>query len=1025
MRVTEIAVKRPTVIIVIIVLIMLFGGYGYVKLGANMFPAAEVPIISISTTYFGAGAEDVKKVIVKPIEDAISVIDGIKTIRSGAREGYGYTVIEFNMDVKMDTALLDAQKAVDGVLDKLPKDADKPKVEQVDKGTEPVMTLIVSGNVSYDLLKSEANRIKKEFEGIDGVGQITKIGEQPKEVGIIVDENLLGLYKISINTLIGILKSNNINMPAGKVNLDENKNLVRFVGEFENIDQIKNTLIPVGNGDSVKISDFAQVEYKYKDSKNIMRNSGERGIGLLIQKQKKANVIDLAKSIKTEIETLKTSLSSGVSIVVADDTTRFMSSSIFEMKKNILEGILITALVIFIFLRKVKSALIVLIAIPTSLAATFMMMYIMGFTLNLISLMALSICIGILVDDSIVIIENIERHLKMGKSPMEAAIEGRYEIGMAAISITLCDIVVFMPMSFMDGMVGKFFREFGLTVVFATAFSLFVSFTITPMLASRFFKKVTPEDASDEELNISANPQDKPKNFMSIYEKFLRWTLENRLKSLVVIVLMVVLSILPAATGIIGTEFLPQADQSKIEVDITLSPDTPMSATDTVTQNFSEYLKSTYKNEIDTLYSIVGAKDMDNTSRITLKLVDKKKRQKNQASIATEIRTWAQSQAGVQTFVSEPTMIGETSMDGTKPLVIIITGNNLDLLKDYSKKIEEIVKATAGTVDVESSIGVPQKEISAKFDRIASQDYGILASDTAIILRTAIAGTKVGIFREGGTESDIILKIRDDQINGIEKLAMIKVTGQSGQQVDLGKVVELKQTDSPQELLRQNRKDMVLIKSNIQGRVLGDVTKEISKKLESIALPNGYRYEFGGDQKNADESFVSLVTALIASVVLIYFLLILLYESYTTPFIRMLSLPVGIIGALLSLVITGNTLNINSMMGLIMLDALVAKNGTLLIDYANTLMRSGLTVKEALIKSGTTRITPIVMTSAAMIAGMLPAVLAPGDGAEIKVSMGIVLIGGLITSTILSPVLIPISYSLMDDFKKKFLSKKR
>lgn len=1015
MSITELSVKKPVAVIIIITLVMGLGIFGYSKLGADLFPSVDTPFIYVATTYPGASADEIEKDVVKPIENATAGLSGIDTVRSTAYENYGFTLLQFKMGTNLDSAYNNVQQALGDVSNKLPKGANKPIIKRFNKNSQPIMMLSISGKVPYDELYSKAEEINKSLEKLPGVGEVTLQGAKKKRLSVKLDKPSMESYNISFNTLIGVLQAYNINIPAGELKQNNTTEAVKVVGEFEDINDIKNLPIPTIAGATIPLRDIAEVGFDYPVESTSIRYNDTSSIGIFIQKQSDANIVETANAIKTEISSIEKSLPEGIKVTIADDESTYINATLKEIRLNLLEGIITTTIVMFLFLKQLRASLIVLVSIPASLIATFFMMYVFHFTMNMLSMLALSVSIGILVDDSVVVLENIQRHLKQGKSLVRAAIDGRKEIAMAAISITLCDVVVFGPIAFLSDLVGKFFREFGLTVVFATLFSLLVSFTVTPMLSARLLKEES-ETRGDTKGKAKEGIFDKIK---SKYKDFLFWCLGNRVKIISLITVLLIASAALIPLKVINTEFLPSTDQSKFTIDISLKPGSSLSQTDEKTKQVEKHLKTI--SEVTDYFTTVGGGGSMNTSNIVVNLKSSKQREKSQNEIVQEVRKWGKSLVGVDFSVSENSLIGRTSADGTKPVIINITGNSLEVLKKLSVDIEKIVKSVPGTTDVDSSVKQTANTINIKVDKLLSLQYGIKPLDvTAVLSAATTQGTNAGVFRKDGDEFDIIVNYKKDQVTNMSDIENIRLLSQTGQSVALGTFAKVYNSDSPQQISRLDRQEMVTVSANIQGRPLGSINNDIKAKLESEKLPKGYSIKFGGDQSNMSSSFSSLIKALIVSIILVYMILAILYESFFTPLLRMLSLPCGAIGAFVALAVTGKTLNLVSLIGLIMLDGLASKNGTLLIDYTNTLMKEGKSLKDALIESGTTRLRPILMTTVTMIVGMVPTALALGEGSEIKSGMAIALIGGMVTSTIFSPVLIPVVYSMMEDLKKRF-----
>lgn len=1054
MSITELSVKRPAAIIIVVVLLLGLGVIGYRSMGVDMLPSMNVPVITVSSSYAGAGSEEIKKEIVMPVENAVSGISGIDTITSTARTGMGMTIITFNMNVDINSALMDVEKAVDKAQRQLPSDADKPVVQKVDPNASSVLTLTVSGDASYDQVYNVAYNIQQELQNLPNIGQVSLQGANSKQLQVKLDKSAVEYYGINLKTLMALIGSENTNIPAGDIIQNKSDLTVNMIGEFQNLNDIKNIQVPTSNSGSVRLGDIADVNFAYPTNDTTIKLNGKSAVGISIQKQSDANVVQTVDGVKKELDNIRKTLPKGVSLDIADDSTTSIKSSLAGIQENVIEGIITTALVLFLFLRNRRSSLIVLIAIPTSLVSTFFAMYIVHFTLNMMTLLALSLCTGILVDDSIVVLENILRHLGMDKNPKAAAIEGRKEIAMAAVAITLCDVVVFTPVAFISGVSGQMFKEFGLTVAFASLFSLFISFTVTPMLASRLLRKGTNEDMSEGvkapgRLMVWFNkvmPKGKlfdrlqrVKQILStshpfikltkIYQRALLWSLNHRKKVIAVTLLLIIGSIALLPLGAIKTEFIPQTDNNKLQVNVLLNPGSSLEQTQSKMDQVEKYLRTL--PEVTSLFSRVGGSDKASAS-VTVGLVDKNKRKKSQTQIADEVRRWSRSVSGASVTVSQASMGaggfgfgGGGGRGGGGSVQINVEGTNTDVLKDISSKVEELVKSVPGVVDINNSLRQNENEIRVNVDRLACTSYGVTPADVGSVLRTSIAGSTVGTFTDkDGTSHDIVLSFNDDQIKTPDDIGSLKVTNSAGQQIPLSQVASVVLADSQKTISRQDRLDVVNITANLQNVALGTATAEIQSKLNTLSLPYGYKIKYGGNQQNMSDTFVSLGEAMAGSIILVYMILVILYESFLTPLIRMLSLPCAVFGAFVMLAITRNTLNLTTLIGLIMLDGLASKNGTLLIDYTNTLMKQGKSLKEALIEAGTTRLRPIIMTSMTMIVGMLPAVFTNSQGSEMKSGMALVIIGGMVASTLFTPIILPVVYTVMDDIKHSFSNKK-
>lgn len=1043
MGVTELSIKRPATIIILVVLLLGLGIIGYNNMGVDMLPSMNIPVITVSVSYAGAGSDEINKAIVMPLENAVSGISGIDTISSTARQGAGTTVITFTQDTDINSALMDVEKAVDRAQRQLPTDADKPIIQKIDPNASAVLMLTVSGSTSYDEIYNVAYNVQQGLQNLPNIGQVSLMGANAKQLQVKLDKSAVEYYGINLKTLMALISSENVNTPAGDIVQDQSDLTVDMIGEFQNIDDVKNIMVPTSNSGSVRLGDIAQVNFDYPKNDTSIKLNGKNAIAISIQKQSDANVVETVDGVKKELVNIRKTLPKGVDLGIAYDTTTSIKASVNDIKENIIEGIITTALVLFLFLRNWRSSLIVLIAIPTSLVSTFFAMYVCHFTLNMMSLLALSLCIGILVDDSIVVLENIIRHRQMGKSPAQAALDGRQEIGMAAVAITLCDIVVFTPVAFVSGTSGALFKEFGLTVAFAALFSLFISFTVTPMLSSRILRdEVNPFDSKGNSklrkyllkvmerssLFQRAKELHPFEKATEQYKKTLLWSMNHRMKIIAVFAIGVIASIALLPLGAIKTEFIPQTDNNQLSVNLLLNPGASLEQTESKAIVVEKYLHTL--PEVTSVFSRIGGSDKS-TANFVVGLVDKSQRKKTQAQVGDEIRGWSKKLTGASVMVSQASMgsggfgFGGGGRGGGGGIQINLEGSDNTVLKTISYKVEGLVKSIPGVVDVNNSVRQNENEIKVNVNRLACNQYGVSPSDVASILRTSIAGSTVGEYTDSdGTSHDIVVSFEDNQIKTPDDIGSIKIMNAAGQQIALNQVASIVLADSQKTISRQDRLEVINITANLQQNVaLGTANAEIQSKLSTIALPYGYSIKFGGNQKSMSDSFGSLGEAMAGSIVLVYMILVILYESFLTPLIRMLSLPCAIIGAFVMLAITRNTLNLTTMIGLIMLDGLASKNGTLLIDYTNTLMKRGKPLKEALIESGTTRLRPIIMTSLTMIVGMLPAVFTFGQGSEMKVGMALVIIGGMIASTIFTPIILPVVYTVLDDIKHR--SRKR
>lgn len=1039
MNLTKIAIKRPAMMSMIIMVFVVLGLYTYNKMGVELFPDVNFPAVYVVTTYPGAGAEEIETQVTKPIEDQLASLAKLKRMTSQASEGFTFTSLEFDMTADADQSALDVQKKVDMVKGQLPEDANSPVVYKFNMNDQPVLIMALqSKRPLYETKKIAEDVIKDRLQRLGGVADVTVVGGQQREITVSIDRAKLSGYGLSISQVINRLRAENLNQPSGRLDRPEAEYNVRVLGEFKSLDDIRNLDIPLGNGSTVPLSAIATVKDGYQELREYSRVNGVSAVSLMVFKQSDASVVEVGETVKKELANIQKELPDDVKIIVSQDSSEFIRASLNDTRNSIIEGILTTALALYLFLREWRSTVIVALAIPTSLLAALMMMFFAGFTFNMLSLMGLALCIGILVDDSIVVLENIHRHLKMGKDPADAALDGRMEIGMAAVAITLSDVVVFTPIAFMQGMVGQFFRQFGLTVVFATLFSLFVSFTLTPMMAAKLFKKENGGSGSAEGSNGNGDGTNTMSGRKSLfgwlwkrtgplgrklkdrYIRLLNWSLCHRKRVLLIVLLLFLASLCLPAFGIIGAEQMPKLDQGSLNVSLELPVGTPIGKTDAALKSMEKYIKTIpevkyYHTSLGSSGGMGSASSGSNLGRIGLQLYDKKDRKRTVWEVGDQIRKWGDGFVGGKITVSEADNMGPPGSD----IQIEVSGPDTDKIVALANQVKKVVSGIRGATDIDTDWRIGQPEVQVRINRRKAADMGLAVDEVARAVRASLNGDVAGKYREGNDETDIVVRVDGLNKSDINDVRTLPIATMTGNIVQLQQVADIGIGSGPTQINRIGRQRAITVKGNLRGRTLNEFTQEAKAKVAAIQLPPGYHINFGGQAESMQETFADLISAMVLSIVLVYMVLVMLYESFLTPFIRMMALPLGIVGAFVALAVTRNSLNLFSMIGLIMMDGLVAKNGTLLIDYTHTLMERGLSLREALQEAGKTRLRPIIMTTTTMIFGMLPTALALGEGAESRSGMAWVLIGGLMTSTLFTLIIIPVIYTIIDDYKHK------
>lgn len=1022
MKLTEVAIKRPAFMTMIFVTLAVLGIFGYSRMGVDLLPKMDWPFVSIVTVYPGAGPKEVESQISKPLEEAVSSVSNLDNVRSYSYEGVSVVIAQFNFSASVDEVTNDVQRKVEQARSKLPDDAKAPTVAKSDMNAFPILRVSVTGQGQpRELYQVVKDKVKPRLEQVEGVSAVSIVGGQEREIRVEVDNQKLNAYGISILQVSQAVGRENLDFPTGKIDEKLNQYIVRLAGKFKSIDEIRNMVVASTRGGVVYLRDIAEVKDTHKETFVISRLNGENSITLVIQKQSDANSVRTSDRLRTEMAALENEFSARLKFTVAQDITDFTRRSLSEVKRDLFLAILMVAGILFLFLHSFRNSIIVLLSIPTSLVSTFFFMYLLGYTLDLVSLMALALVIGILVDDSIVVLENIHRHLEKGENPVQAAINGRSEIGFAAVAITLVDVVVFLPISLVGGVVGRIFGEFGITVVCSTLLSLFVSFTLTPMLAAKWSR--LSHFARDSRLGRFIRGFEAfQERVGEDYRRALGWSLDHRKSILIVSGGLLVASLSLVALDIVGTEFMTEPDRGEFAVNIDMPLGTTTERTDQAVRGVEAILAKI--PEVERYLSTAGKQqsewknaEQSNLGQLQVKLVDKKHRTRSTKAVIRAIKDQASSIPGLKTSFSPISMFGSAQ---ATPLQVEIIGSDLATVTKFSETVADILASTRGTVDVTSSWEEGKPEVKIEVDRDKTARMGLTLAEVGLAVRTAIEGDIPGKYTEGDTEYDLRVVLNKASRIKSEDIATITLLNHFGQPVQLSQVARIYYGKGPSEIQRKDRERLVTVASNLSGEVpLGQVTAAAEKAVEQAGVPAGVRVFYGGESENMRDMFSDMTIALSLAVLFVYIIMVSLFESYVHPFTIMFSLPVALVGALAALALMGKTLNMFSMIGIIMLMGLVTKNAILLVDFTNTLRSRGMAMRDALLEAGKTRLRPIVMTTATMIFGMMPLALGLGSGSEMRQGMAIVVIGGLISSTVLTLVLVPVVYTYVDGARKR------
>jgi HAE1 family hydrophobic/amphiphilic exporter-1 len=1024
MTITELSIKRPSIVVVIFSVLGVLGLFSYSLLNYELLPKMSPPVITISTIYPGASPYEVENNITKTIEDAVSGLDKIDAIRSTSFEGMSLIIVEFKQSAKTDIVLQDASRKVGEIVATLPAGSKPPTLSKIAIDEIPVLRMgVTSGMDSREFFQFMKDRVQPRISKVPGVAQVLLSGGEEREIKVNLDANKLRNYGLSLLQVTQGIKNANLDFPTGKIKDSDGQFIVRVAGKFSSIEDLRNLVVARSRqGGDVRLGDVAEVQDGVKDYTQLNRVNGVSSVGIQLLKQTDANAVNVSALVRAELIKIQDEFKEqGILFDIAQDSSTFTLDAANAVKFDLFLAIVMVAIVMLLFLHSFRNSLIVLIAIPSSIISTFVFMYAMGFTLNLMTLLGLSLVIGILVDDSIVVLENIYHHLEKGEEQRAAALRGRNEIGFAALSITLVDVVVFLPLSLVGGIVGNIMREFALVIVGSTLMSLFVSFTITPLLASRFAKV---ERLTDRTLlgRFALGFEKQYHRFQEHYLRLLRWSLgHKRWVGFIAIVLFFGSFTLPAL-GLIGVEFFAHTDRGEFSVTVELPPGANIEQTNQVSLDVERILAQ--MPEVKKVFTTVGVSadgfigtSSNNVVQLNVALVPKTRRNKSTTQVGLDIKEKIHEIPGLNVYVSPIGIFGAADQ---APIQIAVTGTQMEKVQMGAEIVKNALENVEGTADVRLSSESGKPEMQIDIDRAKMAQLGLSVAEVGAALRIALAGDDESKFRDGNNEYDIRIRLDEFDRSQTNDLGGISLMNNRGQQIELKQFANIYQSAGPSKLQRQDRISVLYVNSQAVDRPSGTIVQDFRKELAKTKLPDGISLVYLGQEKNQSEGFGSMGLAMLAGILFVYLIMVALYDSYVYPFVVLFSIPMAIIGAFGALAITGKALSIFSMLGFIMLIGLVAKNAILLVDRTNQMkLENGLSTYEALMEAGQSRLRPILMTTLTMIFGMLPIALSQSAGGEWKTGLAWVLVGGLTSSMFLTLLLVPVVYMKVDEWKAR------
>ena len=1012
MKIVDVSIKQPVFITMVILLLVVLGAVSYTRIGVDLLPDISLPVIAITTVDPGVGPEEIESQVTKPIEDAVSSINGIDKVSSTSMEGVSIVIAQFVLENDAQLAATDVREKVAGIRNILPREIQEPLIEKTDFSAIPVVTYNISsksGKLSLlDLRTITDDQIKTMVERVDGVGTVTVLGGLEREIQVRVNTDILNSLGLSISQVAQASRAETNNLPAGRVTEKSVDFLIRTNAEFKQVEDLNRVIIASPGGNPVYLNHVAIIKDSYKTRQSISRNNGTECVSLVVQKQSGTNSVKVADAVKTVIRKNDKKFPDIVFQMAVDESV-FIKDSRDDVIKSLIAGAILAGLVVLFSFGDLRNTLITIAGLPVCIVGAFAIMYFAGFTLNVITLMSLSLSIGLLIDDAIVVRENIFRHMeKLGKEPRIAAQEGTSEVGMAVTATTFTLVSVFLPVAFATGISGKFFKQFGITVTAAVLISLFEAFTFAPMLSAYFFKKVKRGQSSNRFQRFMETFYDRLGNR---YRPVLRWSLRHR--KTVIGIILIVFFISAFLFRFLGTGGTGRGNRPDFNLAVQCDSGSSLENTERTVRRIENILY--HRPEIRDVYSVIGTTDgASDMAQINVRL----KRQDITKEFQDRLRPLLAGIPGATiTFQEAGSLTGAAANNLRQlPIQINLKSSNLSDLTRAGEMVKSAMNAVQGLVDVNTDYRAPKPEIQIRIDRDRASRLGVSTFQIASFMRSMVDGDISSQFRSGEKLIDIRVRAADDIRENLDRLSKAYIPVMKGGSVALSQVARFEVVNGPTQIKRNERTRQIAIAANIlKGTPLNEIQAEVVKKLKTLDLPEDVTVEFGGQVEQVVEQFTTLFVSLILGVVFVYMILASQFNSFIQPFAIMLALPFSIIGAVLGLLVFNKLFDMTAFIGLIMLMGLVTKNSILLVDYANVLQRRGVKRSEAIVEAGSTRLRPILMTTLAMILGMLPVAFSIGASSDFRAPIGVTIIGGLISSTILTLIIVPVVYSILED----------
>jgi hydrophobic/amphiphilic exporter-1 (mainly G- bacteria), HAE1 family len=1048
MLLSDVSIKRPVFATMLMLALVTLGFVSYRRLSIDEWPNVQFPFIVVQTTYPGASPETVERDVTRKIEEAVNPLQGVRNLTSSSLEGLSTIFIEFELNVKDIQAQQDVRSKIEEIREELPTDIENPKVLRFNIADTPIVSLCLTSSTRSlrELTTLADETLRKAFEGVDGVGQVIVVGGEKRTIAVELDPARLSARAITVDQVMGVLGSENMEIPAGRLELGPREQLVRVAGRLLQPADFDKLVVDTRDGVPIRLGDVATTIDDAEEARSAAMYNGSPAIAIDLRKITGGNTVQIAERAKATADELRKILPEGVELTIVRDNSQWIRDSVEDVKTTLILGALLTVLVVFTFLNSWRSTVITGLTLPVSVIASFLAIHTFGYTLNTMTLMALSLAIGILIDDAIVVRENIVRHVHMGEDHYQAAKRGTSEIGFAVVATTMSTLCVFVPVAFMGGIVGKFFREFGVTVAAAVSVSLFVSFTLDPMLSSVWYDPVAEENAVRHGIGKALERFNR--SFIGLgkwYRGVIGWALSHR----VLVIGIAVAAFIGAMVlfPLVGGTFMPDADTGQLTVSVASPVGSTLNYTRDRLREVSSLIRR-HDQEVAYTYETIagGFTAQVNEAEIFVKLAERRKfafgfekgpdGKKHFVSGYRGTRTLRQSEL-MRLFRRELETLPGTTIavleaggfgGSERPIQVYVQGDQMEELRRISGEVLKVVRATPGAIEARSGLEEERPEVRLDLQRDVANEMGIGIGTLARTLRPALASQKASTWQDpSGENHDVTVRLPKSARRSIDQLAALPLASAGRDPrtgapmiVTLGQVADISESSSPQKIERRDMKRVVSVEANFEGRALTEVSKDIQTGVDAkIQIPSGYRVRMGGETEMFTETVGYIVESLLLAVIFIYLVLASQFGSFLQPLAIMFSMPLSLVGVMIALLSSHTTFNLMSMIGVILLMGLVTKNAILLIDFANKGRESGKTRRDALIDAGEIRLRPIAMTTLAMIFGMMPLALALGAGAEFRAPMARAVIGGLVTGSLLTLVVVPVVYTLFDDLGGK------